>query len=83
MARRGNQGILDGQVLWVNRGLWDSLVLSESLELLGRRETVESWDPRAHLDPRGRWAILEHPVVLGTLESLDPGALRDLEACQA
>lgn len=40
MARRGNQGILDGQDLWVNRGLWDSLVLSESLELLGRRETV-------------------------------------------
>lgn len=40
-AQRGNQGILDGQGLWVNRGLWDSWVSSESLGLLGRRETVE------------------------------------------
>lgn len=40
-AQRGNQGILDGQGLWVNRGLWDLLVWLESLELLGRRETVE------------------------------------------
>lgn len=41
MARRGNQGILDDQGLWVNRGLWDLLVWLESLELLERRETVE------------------------------------------
>lgn len=41
MVRRENQGILDGQGLWVNRDLWDSLVWSGSLESWGRRETVE------------------------------------------
>lgn len=41
MVRRENQGILDGQGLWVNRDLWDSLVWLGSLESWGRRETVE------------------------------------------
>lgn len=41
MAQRENQGILDGQGLWVNRDSWDSLVWLGSLESWGRRETVE------------------------------------------
>lgn len=41
MALRGNQEILGGQGPWVNRGLWDSLVWSGSLESWGRRGTVE------------------------------------------